>query len=372
MYILLLSDVFTFSGVGNYMNQLSVELSARGHKVVMASSNILRTDVNENITLVKMPPTNEITSYIKKLREIVKEYNITVIHSNHRRPTFLVNVYNHIYNRIPVVWTCHTVPYPNNFIKRIMGYYGDVSIAISSEAYAWMKSELRIKENHINTILNGVDNKSLNDYLLENKRNAKNRALKKYFRIDSGQDDYTMIAMHGRIDPVKGIDVLIDSIEYFDKEALSKIRVICSGDIKEGGAYYDALVDNIERKGLKDNFCFIGWSDANEVFSACDIMVQPSRREGFPLSSVEAFLMNTPVIRTKVGGFVDMKDYCIGIEKDDSRQLYLELKKFMENRDGYADMIKRARDWALNNCTIEIMANKTIEAYEKAINYREN
>ena len=101
-------------------------------------------------------------------------------------------------------------------------------------------------------------------------------------------------------------------------------------------------------------------------------MVQPSRREGFPLSSVEAFLMNTPVIRTKVGGFVDMKDYCIGIEKDDSRQLYLELKKFMENRDGYADMIKRARDWALNNCTIEIMANKTIEAYEKAINYREN
>lgn len=366
MNVLILSDVFTYSGVGNYMKFISSELYRGNHLVVMASSNVLRRDVDKGIKIIQIAEAKHVWWFIKDIRKIIVNYNIDVIHVNHRRPAANVLLYRLIFGKIPTVWTCHTVPYPNNIIKRLLGFYGDVSIAISSEAYKWMHEELKIKNNRLQLIRNGVDEKELICSNIVQKRAAKKQVLNQYWSIKDNMDDYIVIACHGRISKEKGLDILIDALSKLANSYLSRIRVLCSGE--QSGDYYDALTESISHKGLSENIRFVGWTKTNDILSACDLMVQPSRREGFPLSSVEAFFMKTPVIRTKTGGYEDMKEFCIGIDIDNTVQLCDELKNFIESPDHYSSMVENAYQWACDNCTIEIMTQKTLNAYEKAIN----
>lgn len=96
-------------------------------------------------------------------------------------------------------------------------------------------------------------------------------------------------------------------------------------------------------------------------------MIQPSHREGFPLAVMEAFFMKVPVIRTKVGGYQDMKDYCIGIPVNNIDVITAELRKWINSKDIYNKIIDKAYKFALENGTIKAMAEKTIETYKKAI-----
>ena len=156
MNILILADLIVNSGVGQYIVQLSEQLSTQGN-VVLASPLIERKDISDAVHTALMPNTKNVFSYVAELRKIIKENNIEVVHCNHRKQMFMMRMYQVVYGKIPVVWTCHTVPYPNNFIKRCLGYYGHRVVAISSEAKEWMQKALAIDNERIDLILNGVD-----------------------------------------------------------------------------------------------------------------------------------------------------------------------------------------------------------------------
>lgn len=366
MNILILSDLIAYSGVGQYMVQLSKELL--NHKdigtVVMASSNIQRTDIPKEIIVEKLETGHNFLSYIFSLRKIISRYNITVVHCNHRKQSFFMRLYQLIYGKITVVWTCHTVPYPNNFIKRLLGYYGHKSIAISSEAKIWMHDELKIDDRHLDVVLHGVDNSTL---IISNKNKSqlKEDFFNENFHVKINGENTSIIIAHGRLHPVKGLDLLIKAFAELSIEERKNIKVVLSGD--KNTPYFEYLNTLINKYKLEGYFYFAGWIKSVDIFNIADLMIQPSHREGFALAALEAFFMKVPVIRTKVGGYQDMKEYCIGIPVNSVEAIAKELMKWINSKDIYNMMVDKAYKYALEHGTIKAMTEKTIETYKKAI-----
>lgn len=295
---------------------------------------------------------------------MIKRFNVDVVHCNHRRQAFFMKLYQYIWGKKATVWTCHTVPYPNNTIKRLFGYYGHKAIAISAEAKVWMHTELKIKNENLDKIINGVDNSKL-ICPQEPKSILKETFFKSKFGLTINGNEITTIVAHGRLNPVKGLDLLIEAVAKLTEKERERIRVIMTGDTNV--EYYHVLKSLITKYKMDKYFFFAGWMNSADLFSVADIMIQPSRREGFPLAVMEAFFMKVPVIRTKVGGFKDMENCCVGIPAEDVNAIYIEIKKWLYDYSKFAGIVERAYEFALTNGTITSMANNTMETYVQAI-----
>ena len=368
MNILIAADLVTFSGVGNYIKGLATKLVDLGHKVVVFSPiNDIGLGLNDGVIYIKSYKVNKNpigwVRNVHLLAKVVKEHGIEVIHTNHRMTAFIVSLYNKFHKHVPMVWTCHTVPYPNNLAKRIFGSYGDRSMAISSEAKAFMLDELKIDHDRIDVVLNGVDESALNI-----PDDIEVCELKRQFDIDESK---IVVCMHGRLDRVKGVDLTVKAVAELEERYKNKLVVVLSGKT-DGNTYYDGLINEIDALGIKDNFRFVGWVTPRTILGVSDLMIAPSRREGFPLSAIEAFFMRVPVIRTKVGGYLDMADVCDGIESENSHVIAQKLREFIDNPGKYNDMTDRAETFAKNNCTIERQALATVKTYAAAISQRKS
>lgn len=366
MNVLILSDLIVNSGVGQYMCQLAGELHDKGHDVVLASAVIFRTDIPTSVKVVKLcnGGGKYLLKYIRQLHAIIKENNIEIVHCNHRRQTFLMHLYQLLYGRIAVVWTCHTVPYPNNWLKRVLGYYGHKVIAISSEARLWLKEELKIDDKHLDLITNGVDNKNL-ILPAEDKADLKKRFFKDHFDIDINGSETRVIVLHGRLAPVKGIDLFIGAFARLNQDQMRNVEVVLTGDM--GTPYYEELCAQIYTLGLENKFHFAGWMNSCPILQIADIMVLTSRQEGFPLSCMEAFFMKVPVIRTKMGGYLDMMDFCVGVPSEDVNAIYEQLVKWIQNPESFDSLVPKAYEYAMKDGTIGAMTEKTITTYKNAI-----
>lgn len=363
MNILIVADIVTRSGVGNYIKSISYEFAKNGHKVVVASPiNDLNLGKDDGVEFKKLVKINKNPflwlKNISILSKIIKRYKIQVIHANHRMVSFIVSLYNKFHHNVPTVWTAHTVPYPMNFIKRIFAYYGDRSVAISSEAKNFMINSLKIEEERIDLILNGVNEKDLTPLTLSERQNL-------FCKYNIPQQKL-IVCMHGRIDAVKGIDLVVEAVNLLTSEERSKFVVVLSGST-ENNPYYDKIKTRIDELKLNDNFIFMGWVTPREILGISDLMIAPSRREGFPLSAIEAFFMKVPVARTRVGGFIDMRHICVGLDGEDIEGIASVLKEYVFNPAKYAGLTFKAVQFANENFTIEKMTQSLMITYEKAI-----
>lgn len=363
MNILILADEVAFTGVGNYIRFLATKFVSQGDCVVIATAkDDLHIDGVETILLknININPFN-MFSNLRKLRTIIKKHSIDIVHVNHRMSAFVMKMYNSFFLHIPVVWTSHLSEFPMNFVKKIMGYYGDKSIAISTESKRFMLDVLGISDEKIELVYNGVDERELLSL------NASEKiALKTKWGVPF---DKIVMAVHGRIAYSKGVDFLVDTLEKLDSDRLNKIVIVCSGQF-ENNAYYDQLINYIKSKNLQDKFIFTGWCKTRDILGIADIMLQPSRIEGFPLADAEAFLMGVPVIRTMEGGYLDMKNICIGVPFGDVDILLNHIIDFIDNPKVYSDMASYAQKEAFEKFTSDVMSKQTYGVYLSLVNNR--
>ena len=299
----------------------------------------------------------------KIFKEVVEREKIDIVHIQHRIVGIYPAIYNLFNHKIPCTYILHTAKLEqNNFIKRLFTYTGERTIAISTEVEECCIKQLKIKRNKITKVYNGVDKRKLTPWTIQRKNEEKNK-----LNIDSR---CTVIGVHGRIDHVKGHDVLIEAVSELDDRIKSQLHIVVSGSI-ENNLYYEKIKERIDELDLSKMFTFVGWVAPEYILGLSDLMVAPSRREGFPLSAIEAFFMKIPVIRTRTGGYIDMQDYCIGIDVDDYKQLKEEIVRFICKKDyenkHYSELVERAYDFANNNCSIEIMTSNTREIFEEII-----
>ncbi len=121
--------------------------------------------------------------------------------------------------------------------------------------------------------------------------------------------DFVLLTI-GRFDPVKGVDILIRAVHQAVHGSGRRLRLLVAAEAnsKQTAAYRAGLETMVRDLRLDDQVSFIGYrNDCHRLLQAADCFVLPSRSEGFPLTLLEAFAAECPVIMTdfalRVPGF---------------------------------------------------------------------
>lgn len=120
------------------------------------------------------------------------------------------------------------------------------------------------------------------------------KACRRRFDVPDGTP--ALLAL-GRLARVKGIDVLLRALARCVREDARCILLI-AGD----GPERTALELQARELGLADTVRFLGWQDdVTGVIGAADLLVLPSRSEGYPHALVEARAAGLRVVASAVG-----------------------------------------------------------------------
>ncbi len=123
--------------------------------------------------------------------------------------------------------------------------------------------------------------------------------------------DARVVLFVGRIDPIKGIDTLVDAAEIILSRSSTDPApsfLIVGGNLDENGVPVGPLADiaeSIARRGIARNVHLVGSQPQDRLplfYSAADVVAVPSRYESFGLVAVEALACGTPVVASRVGG----------------------------------------------------------------------
>ena len=126
-------------------------------------------------------------------------------------------------------------------------------------------------------------------------------AVRAEWRLASG--DFAFLFL-GRLSPEKGADVLLEALATAAPRLGARAVLVFVGEGASRAAIERrALALQGERRLLPGQVRFQGWRDDPwACLGAADAFVMPSRREGLPLSLLEAMAAGTPVIASGVGG----------------------------------------------------------------------
>jgi D-inositol-3-phosphate glycosyltransferase len=114
-------------------------------------------------------------------------------------------------------------------------------------------------------------------------------------------DDEPIVLYVGRIEALKGIDVLVEAAARID----GAFRVLVVGGDEKDLERKDDLMALAEELGLQDRVTFleaVPHRDLPLYYNAADICVVPSYYESFGLVAVEAMACGVPVVASRVGG----------------------------------------------------------------------
>jgi len=176
---------------------------------------------------------------------------------------------------------------------RVLGSKAAMAIANSQATKTALSRVTGLDEESVSVVSNFIDFAQF-DHTLYDRQNA---------RVKLGiTGNETVIGFVGRLDPCKGVDLLINAARILcdDNE---QYRFVIVGE----GAQRQELEQLTRRLGLKDKVIFAGlYKNSAEVMIAFDIAVIPSRREAFGIAAVELMRMRIPIIASSVGGLAEI------------------------------------------------------------------
>jgi D-inositol-3-phosphate glycosyltransferase len=117
------------------------------------------------------------------------------------------------------------------------------------------------------------------------------------------QDGDRIILFVGRIEPLKGIDILISAAAQLHED--ENFRVLIVGGDGRAEAELATLRALAERLDIDHHISFVGAVPHEELptyYNAADVCVVPSYYESFGLVAVEAMACGVPVVASRVGG----------------------------------------------------------------------
>lgn len=159
----------------------------------------------------------------------------------------------------------------------------------------------------------------------------------------------------GRLDYVKGFDLLIDA---YSRIATADLDLLIVGDGKE----YSNLKGQIEKLGMEDRIKLIGAkNNLQDYYQQAEIFVLPSRNEGYPNALIEAMSFGCACVAVDCdfGPSEIIEDRINGIlvSKDSLIELSDALTELMANRQLRKRISENAQLISQTNCMSNISTN---------------
>ncbi|MPZ50397.1 MAG: glycosyltransferase [Dehalococcoidia bacterium] len=120
-----------------------------------------------------------------------------------------------------------------------------------------------------------------------------------------GLNGERIILFVGRLEPLKGIDILINAAATLESDVDCSVLIV--GGDESSRVQVDRLRGIARSRGIEDRVAFVGAVDHDKLplyYNAADICVVPSHYESFGLVAVEAMASGVPVVASRVGGLM--------------------------------------------------------------------
>jgi glycosyltransferase involved in cell wall biosynthesis len=171
-----------------------------------------------------------------------------------------------------------------------------------------------------------------------------------------------------RFDRVKALDVLIEAFALLPPP-LSKARLLIIGDGPERGRL-EALARDLK---VAERVRFAGFiADAPRCMPAMDLYVSASRREGLPLSLLEAMACGLAVVATRVAGHVDaVEDGVTGllVPVDNPGALASAMGALLGDSERRRRMGEAGRERVERDFSVSRMVAATAAVYRAAVRF---
>jgi len=240
-------------------------------------------------------------------------------------------------------------------IKFIVNQATKISVANEYEKKIF---ETFCDSSKITIIRNGIDLEIQNQSLID---------FKKKYNIKN-----SFILFLGRFHTVKGIDILLKSIQLIqDLPAFSNIQLVIMG-VDFG--FQSEMFRMIEELKINEKIIVIKNPPRNHVLSAyreSEFLVLPSKWELSPLTPLEGFAFKKTVISTTSHGIpytIKHEENGLLVEPENSEKLAESIIYLLENKQKSEEFGLNGYNLVQEICNSKTMCEKTLDMYKKIIN----
>jgi glycogen(starch) synthase len=244
----------------------------------------------------------------------------------------------------------------------------DRVISISKDMYASVIDRLHITADKVDTVLHGIDTARYRFV----KSNIRER-----FEIPQS---VPLVLFVGRMEARKGVHVLCQAIPQVIR-VLPMTRFVFVGRDTQtapgGGSVRSHISKSGKQNGFASNLHFMDFLPPDELvkmYSACDVFVLPSFREGCGLVILEALACGKPVVATDTGLVPELSLMNAGVTvvpQDNAERLATAILDTLSINDVEKRLIaKRNRSLIETRFSISMWVDKIVQVYEKTLNER--
>ena len=365
-------------GVERGTIEVAKYLKILGHTpiIISAGGTLVKELDKEDILHIKMNSSSKnpfvILNNAKLISEIIKKYNVDIVHTRSRAPAWSSYLATK-WTNAKFLTTFHGVyNIPNSFKK----YYnsimlkGEKVIAVSNFVKQHLLENYKIDEDKIVVIERGV----ICDYF--NPANLTPEKLKKCRDKYDAPSNVPIILMPSRMTSWKGHLVLV--------EALSKLKhrdfyCLMVGDISRHPNFTNRVKELIATLKLQNKIQIFGNdSDIINLYGISNIIVSASiEPEAFGRTIIEGQAMEKLVIATNIGGAVETINNNITgfhVEPNNAEALAQKIDYCFSilGTDTAKKIQEAARHTVINNFSFDLMLRKNLEVYKEILKNSHN
>ena len=298
----------------------------------------------------RITPLQDIVSLLK-LVKLFRLLRFDIVHAHTPKAGLLGMIAAKLAGVKNRVYTCHGLPMETEqglkkFILKVcekITFKFATKVLVVSHSLLQKVREYGIdKDDKASVLLDGTAcGIDLDRFTKKEKLLKEAEMLRKELGVDHND---ILIGFIGRLVPDKGIGVLLDAFSNLCRSC-DNIRLIVIGDYEpHRGKLTDQQIQLLRSgdKIIHVNFTY----DIEKYYAAMDMLVLPTKREGFPYTLLEAAAMELPVVATKVTGCIDaVLDGQTGllVESGDVQALSNAINKLIENPLLRSQMGRNAR-----------------------------
>lgn len=358
--IMFLTRTMALGGTENVILQLCEILKNEVNNIIVCSCGGINVNkLNEIgirhyeiIDIENKNPINIIKNCIK-IKKIIKNENISIIHSHHRMAALYARLCSNKKNIL--IANAHNTFKNKKFLTKV-AYKNTKIIAVGNQVKNNLVNYFKIPKDNVTVIHNAIKpfngKIDLIDIFVEEKKKGN-----------------FIIGNIGRLSEQKGMEYFIEAASIIHKKNKNvKFFIVGTGeDLKK--------LENMADKLLpKDVLKFLGYrSDIQNIISQLDLIVLSSLWEGLPLTPIEAFSVGKTIVATAVDGTTEIVNNNINgilVHERNSKELAEAIIKLIENNK----LRKKLENLALNTYNKEFSYDKLKEKYikyYKDIKYKE-
>lgn len=388
-------------GMNVYVYELSKQLSNKGLNIDVFTRAQDRKQpkivkVNPGFRVIHLKagpekniPKKELIQYVgeftQNFTEFVKNENLNydIFHCHYYLSGLAAKLIKRTsHKNIPVIITFHTLALMKNLVARselereenerieaekLLVKSADRIIAPSESDMEYLKYLYECPVKKISVITPGVDTKLFQPISKEKS--------KLYIKANL---QHKIVLFVGRIEPLKGIDVLMYAIKIIhEKNKDLKVCLwIVGGDISQKAKYRSSELKKLEqlRKilDITTEVKFIGRTTQEKLpyyYNASEVVVIPSHYESFGMAALEAMACGIPVITTNVAGISGILDKThdpLITSSNNPLLLASQIEYLLKNEKAHEqfglDVLDKVQDLNWDN-----ISNKIIDVYNLSV-----